>query len=274
MPWGGGRRPELASAFEWLYCPSAVAEESKDSPDTMSSHADAAVSEPPEGSEPKTASSSPDRTSGDGGSAGEAVPGGSEAAEADSAASPQPAPATAPPNAEQAGSQEAEAEPEIAPADPIEIAEAEAARWKDKCLRTAADFDNFRKRSRRDVDEAGRRGGEDLLRELLPVFDNLERAASHAETATDVQSLADGIRMVMRQFTDTLVKLGVERVPSVGEAFDPAVHEAIQHMATEEHPPGTVAAEVQAGYRRSERLVRPALVVVAKAPESPAEKLE
>jgi molecular chaperone GrpE len=104
------------------------------------------------------------------------------------------------------------------------------------------------------------------LRELLPVFDNLERATQHAEAASDVKSLADGITMVMRQFEDTLQKLGVERVKSVGEAFDPAVHEAIQHQETTEFEPGTVAAEYQAGYRVGDRVVRPALVVVAKAP--------
>ncbi len=257
---GRALRTELASAFEWLYSPSAVAEETKPSPDTESPEANAADSEPLAGSESTTASSEPGGTAGGDRSDGEAGAEGSEA--------------TAPPGADQAETDDAEAEPEAPPADPLEIAEAEAARWKDKCLRTAADFDNFRKRSRREVEDAGRRGGEDLLKELLPVFDNLERAASHAETASDVQSLADGIRMVMRQFMDTLAKLGVERVPSVGEAFDPAFHEAIQHLATEEYPPGTVAAEVQAGYRRGERLVRPALVVVAKAPESPAEQPE
>jgi molecular chaperone GrpE len=81
-----------------------------------------------------------------------------------------------------------------------------------------------------------------------------------------VQSLADGISMVMRQFGDTLSKLGVERVVTTGVAFDPSVHEAIQHLETHEYPPGTVAHEVQAGYKLGDRLIRPALVVVAKAP--------
>ena len=105
-----------------------------------------------------------------------------------------------------------------------------------------------------------------MLRDLLPVFDNLSRAVQHAESASDVKSLADGISMVMRQFEDTLGKLGVERIKSVGEGFDPAVHEAIQQLETSDHAPGTVAAELQAGYRTGDRVVRPALVVVAKAP--------
>lgn len=151
---------------------------------------------------------------------------------------------------------------------PLEAAQAELARVRDQLLRIAADFDNFRKRSRREVADAERRGREDLLKEILPVFDNLERATMHAETATDVKSLADGIGMVMRQFTDTLGRNGIERVASVGNPFDPAVHEAIQQLETSEHPPGTVAAEVQAGYKLGEKLIRPALVVVAKAPSN------
>jgi molecular chaperone GrpE len=148
----------------------------------------------------------------------------------------------------------------------VESAQAEVARIRDQLLRTAADYDNFRKRSRREVADAERRGREDLLKDLLPVFDNLERAALHAETASDVKSLADGIGMVMRQFTDTLGRLGIERVASVGSAFDPSQHEAIQQLETADHPPGTIAAEVQAGYKLGDRLIRPALVVVAKAP--------
>jgi molecular chaperone GrpE len=152
------------------------------------------------------------------------------------------------------------------PVDPLVAAQEEAKRLKDQLLRTLADFDNFRKRSRRDVGDAEKSGREEFLRELLPVFDNLERAVGHAETATDVQSLSDGIRMVMRQFADTLEKVGIERVPSVGTAFDPALHEAIQHLESSEHPPGTVTHEVQGGYRTGDRLIRPALVVVAKPP--------
>lgn len=153
--------------------------------------------------------------------------------------------------------------------DPLEAAKQEAQRYRDQLLRTAADFDNFRKRARRDQVEAERRGREDFLRELLPVFDNLERATSHAGTATDVQSLVDGIQMVLRHFSDTLAKMGINRVPGVGTTFDPALHEAIQHLETTEFPAGTVAAEVQGGYRTADRLIRPALVVVAKEPSNP-----
>ena len=158
------------------------------------------------------------------------------------------------------------AEPAPEDQDPLEVAKQEAVRLKEQLLRTAADYDNFRKRSRRDITDAERRGRDDFLREILPVFDNLERAVQHVEKASDVQSVAEGIQMVLRQLTDTLAKLGVERVPTVGTPFDPSMHEAVQHLPTSEHPPGSVAAEVQGGYRAQDRLIRPALVVVAKAP--------
>jgi molecular chaperone GrpE len=169
------------------------------------------------------------------------------------------------PNASEPQEAPAAPEPE-APQDPLEVARAEAQRYRDQLLRTAADFDNFRKRSRKEMQEAERRAREDFLRDLLPVFDNLERAAQHAETATDPKSLADGIGMVVRMFVDTLGKLGVERVVALGQAFDPALHEAVQQMETSDLPPGSVAAEVQPGYRMGDRLVRPAMVVVAKPP--------
>ncbi len=142
--------------------------------------------------------------------------------------------------------------------------QAEVARLKDQLLRTLADFDNFRKRTRREMSDAERVARDDLLRELLPVFDNLERASLHAGSSTDVQSLVDGIGMVMRQFLDTLAKLGVERVATVGQPFDPAVHEAVQQIESADIPAGSIAQELLAGYHVGDRLIRPAMVVVAR----------
>ena len=160
---------------------------------------------------------------------------------------------------------EAEDPPAPSPADPLAEAKAEAAKMKDAWLRTAADFDNFRKRSRKELEDARRGGREDLLRALLPVFDNLERAIQSAQRAVENKAMVDGLAMVQRQFVEALVREGITRVATVGQAFDPAVHEAIQQVETTEHAPGTVLAEVQAGYAQGERLVRAALVVVAKA---------
>jgi molecular chaperone GrpE len=149
-----------------------------------------------------------------------------------------------------------------------ETSKAEAARLKDQLLRTLADFDNYRKRSRKEIADAERMAREDVLRELLPVFDNLERASQHAVGSADVQSMNEGIQIVMRQFTETLNKLNVERVQSVGQAFDPAVHEAVQQVESTELPAGAVAQELLAGYRLGDRLIRPAMVVVVKPPVS------
>lgn len=145
-------------------------------------------------------------------------------------------------------------------------AQAEVARLRDQLLRTAADFDNFRKRARRDETDAAKRGREGLLKDLLPVFDNLERAVQHADGAQEVKAVADGLRMVLKQFVDTLDRSGIKRVPAVGQPFDPTKHEAIQHLASKEHPAGVVIAEVQPGYMVGDSLVRAAMVVVSKGP--------
>jgi len=151
-------------------------------------------------------------------------------------------------------------------APPAEGLEVEVARLRERLLRTAADFDNYRKRARRDILDAERRVQENLLSVLVPPFDNLERAAQHAESAEDVKALAEGLKMVLRQFEDALGTVGIQRISSLGKPFDPSEHEAVQHVQTSDVPPGVVAQELRAGYRWQDRLIRPALVVVAKAP--------
>ena len=171
-----------------------------------------------------------------------------------------------PPIEDEAGSESGETEEAAGKtSDPVEEARAEVTRIRDQLLRTAADYDNFRKRTRRELDDAQKRGKEDLLRELLPVFDNLERAVVHAGQASDPKAVADGVGMVLKQFADTLGRIGIKRVPTIGSAFDPAQHEAIQQLETDDHPPGTIVAEVQPGYAMGDKLVRAAMVVVAKS---------
>lgn len=151
---------------------------------------------------------------------------------------------------------------------PLEQLQAERDKLKDQLLRTAADFDNYRKRSRKDVEQAERKGKEDVLRELLPVFDNLDRALQAAQGAQDVDAIQQGVQMVLKLFEDAAARIGLERVESVGQRFDPNLHDAFQQQATDEHPPGTIVAEYQAGYRLGDRLIRPAMVVVSKKPEN------
>lgn len=158
--------------------------------------------------------------------------------------------------------------------DPLEVAKAEAAKFREQLLRTAADFDNFRKRARREAEDATRKGLEKSLKELLPVFDNLERAAISAEQAPDVKSVADGLKMIGRQFTSTLEKLQVKRIQAVGAPFDPTQHEAIQHVESAEHAAGVVTHEVQAGYLVGDVLLRAAMVVVSKGPPAAAPAAE
>lgn len=143
-------------------------------------------------------------------------------------------------------------------------------RLKDQLLRTAADYDNFRKRTRKDVEDAERRGREDAIREMLPVFDNLERAVAAAGSVSDVAAIVEGVKMVLKLFEDQAQRLGLARVAAVGHRFDPAIHDAIQQQETDEHAPGTVIAEIVPGYKLGERLVRPAMVVVARKPSAVA----
>jgi molecular chaperone GrpE len=172
-------------------------------------------------------------------------------------------------NADAASSRKSEAPAGVeSESSPEQALAAEVARLKDQLLRMAADFDNYRKRTRRDVQDAERRAQEDIVKALLPTFDNLERASAHTESAADLKGLVNGLQMVQRQFRDALAGLGIERVGEPGAAFDPAEHEAVQNVETSEYPPGAVAQVLQSGYRWKGRLVRPALVVVARAPSN------
>lgn len=138
------------------------------------------------------------------------------------------------------------------------------AETRDQLVRMAADFDNFRKRSRKELEEARRFGIEILLRDVLPVIDNLQRAleASGAEDS----ALSSGVKMVHKQFEQVLAKHGVESFTSVGSSFDPELHEALSQQPTNDQPAGTIVHEMERGYRIHERLLRPAKVAVAMPP--------
>lgn len=131
----------------------------------------------------------------------------------------------------------------------------------DRLLRTAAEFENFKRRSKKEAEEASTRGREQLLKELLPALDNLERALKHAPPG---DPLAVGVQQTEKQLLQALEKFGVVRFSAVGKPFDPSLHDAIQQVETNEHPAGSVASEFASGYMIGPRLVRAAMVAVAK----------
>jgi molecular chaperone GrpE len=143
-----------------------------------------------------------------------------------------------------------------------------AQRLKDeheRLLRTAAEFDNFKKRALKEKDDVRKFGVESLLKDFLPVSDNLDRALDHAEQH-DPKQVLEGVRLVQKMLEGALSKHGVIGFSALGQMFDPAQHEALMQAESDE-PPGTVIQEMARGYRLAERLVRPAAVVVARAKE-------
>lgn len=173
-------------------------------------------------------------------------------------------------------------EPELEPAADERIAELEAqvAATKDKWLRAVADHDNYRKRVKRDIDDAVMRKTQSLLSGFLPSVDNLERALEIAGTAMasasdenegNISQVVKGIEMVRDEFIKALEKQGIEPVQAVGQAFDPAVHDALQQIDSPDHPPGVVIREFEKGYKMGDRLLRPARVIVAGAGSSGGE---
>jgi molecular chaperone GrpE len=140
----------------------------------------------------------------------------------------------------------------------------EIAELKDKYLRTLADSENARKRIRQQSEESIRIQREAILRDLLPIIDNLERALAAARNGTDARTIVDGVEMTVRALIDFLRAQGVTPVQSVGQPFDPNRHEAVDHVASDAHPPNTVVDEFHRGYLIGDRTLRPARVSVAK----------
>lgn len=138
----------------------------------------------------------------------------------------------------------------------------------DRYLRAAADLENGRKRAKREVDDARLEAKAKVLKEMLPVVDNLERAIEHAAQQSKddekTRPIIEGVQLVLRQFVTAFERLDVTQVEAEGKPFDPNLHEAISQQESDQ-PPGTIVQVLQRGYRSGDRLLRPALVVVAKA---------
>lgn len=167
-------------------------------------------------------------------------------------------PSASPPQAQAAGGA-------ASPDGPSEVErlKAEVNELKDRLLRDRAELENFKRRQARDKTDALRFANEGLLRDLLPLIDNLYRAVEHARGSSETAAIADGVEMTLRGLTDALERHGVKIVEALGLPFDPTHHEAVAHVESE-HPPNTVVGEHQRGYLLHDRLLRPALVTVGK----------
>jgi len=149
----------------------------------------------------------------------------------------------------------------------LEASRAEAAKNRDLYLRSRADLENYRRRAQREKEDMARFGNENLLKELLPVRDNLERAVEHArEGEPSDGGLLEGVKMTLGQLQKVFERFGVKPIEAVDQPFDPAHHEAMGHLESEGLPPNHVARELQKGYLLNDRLLRPALVMVSKVP--------
>lgn len=177
-----------------------------------------------------------------------------------------------PGSSKEAESEEAEPEKEAPKNDDLEerliAAEEEARANYDRYVRLAAEFDNFRKRSAREMDDYRRFANESLVKELLPVVDNLERALLSAENpAAGENGLKEGVELTLREILRVLDKFGVKPIQSLNEPFNPAYHQAMMQEPRENVPENTVISEMQKGYMLQDRLLRPAMVIVS-APKS------
>jgi len=185
-----------------------------------------------------------------------------DGAAVDSAAAPElpQKPAEAEAEAQVDPDVEDEAEPQPEP-DPLAKAEAERDEYLELARRTQADFENYRKRVAKDVAAAGARAKVGLVRDLLPVLDNLERALASAPNGEG--GLAEGVKLVLSDLQGVLAREGVEALEPAGEPFDPTVHEALSTRSEDGATPGVVLDVVEKGYRMNGTVIRPARVVVS-----------
>ena len=174
------------------------------------------------------------------------------------------------------GAPEPAAQAQAAP-DPVAAAQREAAEYKDKLLRTLAEMENLRRRTEREVADARTYGIASFARDVLAVADNMHRALEaigpelREEGEAKVKSLIEGVELTERELLKNLEKYGVRKFSPQGEKFDPNVHQAMYEVPQADVPPGHVAQVVHAGYMIGDRVLRPALVGVAKAAPKPAQ---
>lgn len=148
----------------------------------------------------------------------------------------------------------------------LEQARSETAEKHDLYLRKVAEFENFRRRRDREFEETIRLANEGLISRLLPVLENFERALNHHGSGESLEAYRQGVELIVQQFRDVLRREGLELVESVGQPFDPNLHEALMQAHSDAHEPGLVCEEVERGYRLRDRVIRHAKVVVSLGP--------
>ena len=152
------------------------------------------------------------------------------------------------------------------PSDPLASLFAERDSYKERWLRAEADLDNFRRRAQKEREEDARYRSFPLTKDLLPALDNLHRALLAAEKGNDVTQLISGVKLVAKQFDDIFARHNILPIPSVGQPFDPNLHQAVQQLPSAEHPAMSVMTEFERGYTLFDRVVRPSAVVVSSGP--------
>ena len=164
--------------------------------------------------------------------------------------------------------------PEGSPESEVDALKAQAQEFQEQMLRSQAEMQNVRRRAEIDVEKAHKFALEKFVKELLPVADSLEKAVESTEAQEDVgnkqvASIREGVEMTLNLLMNSLRKFNVEQLDPVGEPFDPQKHEALSMVPAPDSEPNSVVAVVQKGYTLNERVVRPAMVMVAKAEGSP-----
>lgn len=142
--------------------------------------------------------------------------------------------------------------------------EEELRKLHDKYLRICADFENYKKRNIKEQMEFAKYANEKILRELLPVIDNLDRAILHSKETRDFKGLIEGVELTYKQFLDSLGRFGVKVVQSIGEPFDPSKHQAMGQIESDKYEENIVIEELQKGYLLEDRILRPALVNISR----------
>ena len=146
----------------------------------------------------------------------------------------------------------------------LESKEQENKSLLDKYLRIYADFENYKKRVSRDLEESNKYANERLLKEFLSVVDNLGRAIFHTKDLREPTRILEGLELILKQCLEVMGKFGVSSFESHLQPFDPSKHEAMSEMQSDDHEDGTVIEEIQRGYRLNDRILRPAMVIVSR----------